>query len=169
MKQFIIIALCLIIGAFAPHPTPVSKFDLSRINGKWYVHFMRSNLSPKDNRCWTETVQIDGKSVSIIESFYDSNGHISSECTAVVSDHSNATWTIDQNYQGVFMSVDEKNYEWLMLGSTEFSFVYFFSRNLTVSKTVVAEQITLAVRHGYNMIGTFFPNNTDCTPHEIMI
>ena len=167
MKPFLmpIVALVAVLGASCAStpsatsvPATVPRVDLARYTGKWYEIASKPMIFQKGCLGTTAeyTANPDG-TIKVENSCRKGNGEVAKAVgrARVVPESGNAKLKV--NFFGPFwgdywvLALDEKNYQYAMVGNPERKYLWILSRTPTMDEATYARLTAIATAQGYDL------------------
>eukprot|EP00330_Aristerostoma_sp_ATCC50986_P009569 CAMPEP_0114588542 /NCGR_PEP_ID=MMETSP0125-20121206/11215_1 /TAXON_ID=485358 ORGANISM="Aristerostoma sp., Strain ATCC 50986" /NCGR_SAMPLE_ID=MMETSP0125 /ASSEMBLY_ACC=CAM_ASM_000245 /LENGTH=168 /DNA_ID=CAMNT_0001784983 /DNA_START=42 /DNA_END=548 /DNA_ORIENTATION=- len=156
MQKTIIFAFALVLATAlcqAPSPIPVPNFDLSHIEGQWYVNFI---FDPKlqnetlDITCYTVNYEIDGSNITanvhqvVNGSTYNNTAHFTAESK-------DSVWKLDNGEEWAFIVVDALQWKSFFFVSETEQKGAIASKSAVLDFDIVAGDVVVGHHENYNI------------------
>jgi lipocalin len=167
----IFIALLVIVAfsavtAQSPSPKPYPAFNLTAIEGDWFLVFTYSqggtNVSTGYS-CWQISFKKDGKNEDLTQNITYNGQNIVSTFQGTPTSNA-AIWDFQGGQSMVFLNVDPVAGSFALIGYEEEQIAFLLSRTPSQPAAIVKAQIAFAKAEGYLMTNSeTMQVNNECT------
>jgi lipocalin len=148
-----VIVLLALSAVQAQNPKPFPAFNLTAIEGNWYLIFTYSQGGTNNSEgydCWQMNFKAHDKTQTLIQNItYEGQPDVSTFSATPQSNQ--AVWKFSTGQELVFMNVDPVSNSFALLGYEGMQIAFFLSRTPSQSEAVIEAQIAFAKAEGYLM------------------